>query len=365
MRVSSSTGDTAYAPMPGGGASIWSPSGFYYRHGDWLGSSRFASTQSRTVYYDVAYAPFGQPYNATGTADADFTGKDQQTVSGLYDFPAREYNGLEGRWASPDPAGLAAVNPADPQTWNRYAYVRNSPLVLTDPTGLIGTIVSPPAIGCIELPAFCQLQSELFSLSGDFGVLDSGGGPDDPIGFSLPPTPWCNPWFLSGCFGGPTCEVISGPGCGGNSGSTGSGPTPPTVSGPTPPTVSGNQPQTPAQADKQCLSNQYNSPFGKAVKFGSPLQMIPGWGQNPKGAAEEWFGFGALKYAYFKIAGGGAQSLYAAGESSTFAEVFEPALTKAGLVLLGAAAASDIAIHETCGETSYTPGVTFGGPSPW
>jgi RHS repeat-associated protein len=57
-------------------------------------------------------------------------------VSGLYDSPAREYNGLEGRWPSPDPAGLAAVNPADPQTWNRYAYVRDSPLGEVDPTGL-------------------------------------------------------------------------------------------------------------------------------------------------------------------------------------------------------------------------------------
>ena len=68
---------------------------------------------------------------------------DQHIVSGLYDFPAREYNGLEGRWPSPDPAGLAAVNPADPQTWNRYAYVRNNPLALTDPLGLCGDWAIP------------------------------------------------------------------------------------------------------------------------------------------------------------------------------------------------------------------------------
>jgi RHS repeat-associated protein len=138
MQVISGASSTAFAPMPGGGASVWGPSGFYYRHGDWLGSSRFASTISRTKYYDTGYAPFGEPYFESGMGDRDFTGMDQQIVSGIYDFPAREYNGDEGRWPSPDPAGLASVNPADPQTWNRYAYVRNSPLDMIDPTGLDG-----------------------------------------------------------------------------------------------------------------------------------------------------------------------------------------------------------------------------------
>jgi hypothetical protein len=34
------------------------------------------------------------------------------------------------------PPGLAAANLTDPQSWNRYAYVRNSPLLLVDPLGL-------------------------------------------------------------------------------------------------------------------------------------------------------------------------------------------------------------------------------------
>jgi hypothetical protein len=38
-----------------------------------------------------------------------------------------------GRWMSPDPLG---GHPDDPQTLNKYVYVRNNPLSFTDPTGL-------------------------------------------------------------------------------------------------------------------------------------------------------------------------------------------------------------------------------------
>jgi len=37
---------------------------------------------------------------------------------------------------TPDPAGLAAVDPGNPQSWNRYAYVMNNPMNLIDPIGM-------------------------------------------------------------------------------------------------------------------------------------------------------------------------------------------------------------------------------------
>src|SRR5271154_4822364 len=52
-------------------------------------------------------------------------------------FPFREHSPSQGRWISPDPLGAGAATLANPQTWNRYAYVANNPLSLTDPTGLI------------------------------------------------------------------------------------------------------------------------------------------------------------------------------------------------------------------------------------
>ena len=76
-----------------------------------------------------------------GEQDRNFTGVNQDIVAstggGVYDFPMREYRPAEGRWWTPDPAGLAAVDPNNPQSWNRYAYVNGTPLNATDPLGLL------------------------------------------------------------------------------------------------------------------------------------------------------------------------------------------------------------------------------------
>src|SRR5205823_5052966 len=77
----------------------------------------------------------GQMYSAaTSFTGSGFPDKAQDLSS----FPFRDYHSIQGRWISPDPAGLAAVDITDPQTWNRYAYVRNTPTGLVDPTGLCG-----------------------------------------------------------------------------------------------------------------------------------------------------------------------------------------------------------------------------------
>jgi RHS repeat-associated protein len=134
----------AFVHLPGGATAVYGPNPWtppqlilqYYRHPDYLGNSRLATTPSRILYYAGAYAPFGEPYAESGTTDRSFTGQNQDTVFGLYDFMYREHSPNQGRWMSPDPAGLGAVDPMNPQSWNRYAYVLNSPLNLTDPLGL-------------------------------------------------------------------------------------------------------------------------------------------------------------------------------------------------------------------------------------
>ncbi len=135
----------AFVPLPGNAQAIYTTAGLQrYRRPDWLGSSRLSTTTTAGAkYYDVEYAPYGESYGGTtgtgGAVDLMFTGQNQDTVTtfgGLYDFLYREYNPVQGRWISPDPAGLGAVDPANPQSWNRYAYVNNGPLNHTDPQGL-------------------------------------------------------------------------------------------------------------------------------------------------------------------------------------------------------------------------------------
>jgi RHS repeat-associated protein len=135
---------SAIIPLPGGAVAVYNGLTLaQYNHADWLGSARLFSSASRSAIPAMAYAPFGEGY-AGGQAWVQFTSagfswtlfdSENQTGS-LQDFMFRRYNPTQGRWISPDPAGLAAVNPTNPQTWNRYAYVANNPLSYVDPLGL-------------------------------------------------------------------------------------------------------------------------------------------------------------------------------------------------------------------------------------
>jgi RHS repeat-associated protein len=63
-----------------------------------------------------------------------FTGKERDAETGLDYFGARYLSSAQGRFTSPDPF-QASAKPTDPQTWNRYAYVRGAPLVFVDVNG--------------------------------------------------------------------------------------------------------------------------------------------------------------------------------------------------------------------------------------
>jgi RHS repeat-associated protein len=68
-----------------------------------------------------------------------FTGKERYSESGLDNFGARYNSSNIGRFMSPD-AFYKDSHVADPQSWNKYAYVRNNPLRYVDPTGENATV---------------------------------------------------------------------------------------------------------------------------------------------------------------------------------------------------------------------------------
>jgi len=80
------------------------------------------------------YFPYGDQRHATGSLPTDyrFTGQQWQGTIALYDYGARFYDPLLGRFVSADTVVPGAGNP---QNLNRYSYVRNNPLRYTDPTG--------------------------------------------------------------------------------------------------------------------------------------------------------------------------------------------------------------------------------------
>ena len=65
-------------------------------------------------------------------APSSFTGKERDTESGNDYFVVRYYDSRTGTFCSADPL---AGSPDDPQSWNRYAYGRNDPIDVTDPSG--------------------------------------------------------------------------------------------------------------------------------------------------------------------------------------------------------------------------------------
>jgi RHS repeat-associated protein len=166
---------TIRIPLPGGStAELLGATGSntHLLHSDWLGSARISADWDRQLVYDTSYAPYGENYDGSSN-DQNFTGQSPDTLSGLYDFLYREHSPVQGRWISPDPSGMAAVDPSNPQSWNRYAYVLNGPMNSVDPSGLqvqyagfSGTglcNIYPVATPCVH----ASLQTEFQVLTGN------------------------------------------------------------------------------------------------------------------------------------------------------------------------------------------------------
>jgi RHS repeat-associated protein len=112
---------------------------FYYDHSDWLGTERVRTDLTGNPCETIASLPFGDNQKIAGTcgdvSPLHFTGKERDTESNLDYFGARHYASSMGRFMQADEP-FAGQEPAGPQSWNLYSYVRNSPSVSVDPDGL-------------------------------------------------------------------------------------------------------------------------------------------------------------------------------------------------------------------------------------
>ncbi len=79
-----------------------------------------------------------------------FTGLQLDPETNMSHAENRQLRMQIGRWMTADPSGKGAAMLEDPQTWNLYAYVRNDPMTLTDPSGLTPDQEGPDIIGCTK-----------------------------------------------------------------------------------------------------------------------------------------------------------------------------------------------------------------------
>jgi len=101
---------------------------------DRLGSVRAnVNTGERFSYY-----PYGEEVAATAQGREKF-GTYTRDATGLDYADQRYYSSAPGRFLTPDPYSATVTSlrdPANPQTWNRYAYVEGDPVNFVDPSGL-------------------------------------------------------------------------------------------------------------------------------------------------------------------------------------------------------------------------------------
>jgi RHS repeat-associated protein len=140
----------------------------YYFAQDHLGSTTALTDSKGALVERETYDAYG---NTAGTAKTryGFTGRERDSLTGLQYNRARFYDPQLGRFISEDPIGLNGG-------LNFYAYVENSPINATDPSGL-----------CTD-PEYCRkllLQivaktNGFFNAFGpykDSGFVDAGGKP--------------------------------------------------------------------------------------------------------------------------------------------------------------------------------------------
>ncbi len=113
--------------------------GTLHYHLDHLGTPRLTTDLDHQIVHSQHYFPFGESQVEGGAGDQEaigFTGHEldvHAAGSNLNYMLARYYHPELGRFLSVDP--IHSANVGVPQSWNKYSYARNNPVLYTDPNG--------------------------------------------------------------------------------------------------------------------------------------------------------------------------------------------------------------------------------------
>jgi RHS repeat-associated protein len=163
-----------------------------------------------------AQFPYGTEYTTTANDREKYATYTRDSLTGLDYAMNRYYSSQWGRFLSPDPYS-GSVDPGNPQSWNRYAYVGGDPANGSDPSGLY--ILPPegpdgpgwPGGGGPGWGINPGVGGWGFGFGGGYGCIDPsllGNWYDAGAGLPLWTfglmQPWCGPGYLpwGGGFGG-------------------------------------------------------------------------------------------------------------------------------------------------------------------
>lgn len=161
------------------------PSRFVYFHLDHLGSVRAVLDVNGDRVVRHNYLPFGEerpveadPANPTVNTK-HFTGHERDKETGLDYMLARYYSSSLGRFMAVDPDS-GSVDHQVPQTWNRFAYVRNNPLARLDRSGtrddgFLQNRREPSPVAAQVIAGVAQQTSAMANTLGQGSLLGAGG----------------------------------------------------------------------------------------------------------------------------------------------------------------------------------------------
>ncbi len=149
--------------------------GIHYVHADHLGSPQKMTDSTKALVWDAVYTPYGLVHSLTGTGvnSQRFPGQYADAETGFHYNYFRDYDPTTGRYVQSDPIGINGG-------LNTYGYVKASPFVYVDPSGLT------PSLGirlCSKISACKKLAEKALKACKNFRCKVAKHGPHHYFGW--------------------------------------------------------------------------------------------------------------------------------------------------------------------------------------